>query len=279
VPGRFHVATEFWHLFFFPLLPLGTHVVLSEEGDRFRGVPIAASAKSMLLAWGRAFLCVIALWSLLAGWAEYRAWGRAEKDLKALDVSRLSERQAKSEVEYLENQKQTRHGRLVFLACLFGGVVVLLGVLAILPYRAGFERAVQLGLAAQVPPESLAAQYHQPVPGAEQQARLLSEIKPPDPEQRWSARTQYFALIFLALGCLLSYLAFSAWLAEGFRSWESAIIRAGIAVGCLLLTWLALGILANWGKKTTVRGALLLLVLFAILAAAGPYPSQWSQGR
>ena len=55
VPGLFHVATRFGHVDYFPLIPLGSYVVLSQAGDEFQGVRISLSLKSLLLAWARAF--------------------------------------------------------------------------------------------------------------------------------------------------------------------------------------------------------------------------------
>jgi hypothetical protein len=60
VPGMYHVATQFLHVYFLPLAPSKSFIVLdaTKDGDRFRGVPIALSKKSMLFAWLRA-ACVI----------------------------------------------------------------------------------------------------------------------------------------------------------------------------------------------------------------------------
>ena len=57
VPGVFHVATQFFHLQFFPLIPLQSLIVLAGT-DGERGVPTAMSLKSVLMAWFRAFLLI-----------------------------------------------------------------------------------------------------------------------------------------------------------------------------------------------------------------------------
>ena len=51
VPGMFHVATRFFHFFFFPLVPLRTFVVLEGTQHRgsFQGRQIRLSLKSILL--------------------------------------------------------------------------------------------------------------------------------------------------------------------------------------------------------------------------------------
>lgn len=53
VPGLFHVATKFGHLWYIPLIPTSSFLVLSEDGDGWRGLDIPMSGKSVLLAWLR----------------------------------------------------------------------------------------------------------------------------------------------------------------------------------------------------------------------------------
>ncbi|MDB5300067.1 MAG: hypothetical protein JWO87_1730 [Phycisphaerales bacterium] len=61
VAGMFHVATKFGHVNFLPLIPMQTYIVLSRNGNQFRGVPIPLSAKSILLAWARVVSLVVAV--------------------------------------------------------------------------------------------------------------------------------------------------------------------------------------------------------------------------
>ena len=61
VPGLFHVATKFGHLWYIPLIPMGSCVVLSQDGSGWRGVPISLSLKSVLMAWARIGLFIMAL--------------------------------------------------------------------------------------------------------------------------------------------------------------------------------------------------------------------------
>jgi hypothetical protein len=51
-----YVATQFGHLWFIPLIPIQTWIVIagSESGNCFRGVQIPMSGKSILIAWLRA---------------------------------------------------------------------------------------------------------------------------------------------------------------------------------------------------------------------------------
>jgi len=53
VPGLFHVATNFVHIYYIPLLPTGSHVVLGKEGDTWHGAPCGLSLKSLFIAWMR----------------------------------------------------------------------------------------------------------------------------------------------------------------------------------------------------------------------------------
>lgn len=63
-PKLFYVATRFFHVYYAPLIPLGSYVIRtgSEEGEKFDGVKIALSWKSVLAAWVRTVLviCMIA---------------------------------------------------------------------------------------------------------------------------------------------------------------------------------------------------------------------------
>ena len=53
VPGLCHVATQFGHLYYIPLIPFGSYAVISETGDDFQGAPLPLSGKSVLTAWLR----------------------------------------------------------------------------------------------------------------------------------------------------------------------------------------------------------------------------------
>lgn len=53
--GMFHVVTQFGHLYYIPLIPTGSFVVLEKTADGgFRGAPIPLSFKSLLAGWLRA---------------------------------------------------------------------------------------------------------------------------------------------------------------------------------------------------------------------------------
>jgi hypothetical protein len=58
VPQLCHVATRFGHLYYIPLIPLGSYAVFDKSGDQFSGAPIPLSGKSVVMAWLRA-ACVV----------------------------------------------------------------------------------------------------------------------------------------------------------------------------------------------------------------------------
>jgi len=68
VPGMFHVVTQFGHLYYIPLIPTGSYIVLEKNNDGgFRGVSIPISFKSWLIAWLRAGCIVAILASIVIG--------------------------------------------------------------------------------------------------------------------------------------------------------------------------------------------------------------------
>jgi hypothetical protein len=57
--GMFHVVTRFGHLYYIPLIPTGSFLVLEKTADGgFRGTQIPFSFKSLLAGWLRAFSIV-----------------------------------------------------------------------------------------------------------------------------------------------------------------------------------------------------------------------------
>jgi len=53
VPQVGHVATRFFHLYYVPLIPVGTFLVTDERDDAFSGLPLPLSLKSILVGWLR----------------------------------------------------------------------------------------------------------------------------------------------------------------------------------------------------------------------------------
>jgi hypothetical protein len=53
IEGLGEVQTRFFHIWFVPLIPLGSTFVTHEDGNHIHGFPVGFSVKSILLAWGR----------------------------------------------------------------------------------------------------------------------------------------------------------------------------------------------------------------------------------
>lgn len=70
VAGIGHVATQFFTLYYLPILPLGTYFVTSEENNSIHGVKLPFNLKSIGVAYLRGLLAVGALVSIgTAIWA------------------------------------------------------------------------------------------------------------------------------------------------------------------------------------------------------------------
>lgn len=54
IPGVGHVVTRFGHLNYVPLFPMGSFLVVQEQGDQFIGAPIGLNGKSILTTYLRA---------------------------------------------------------------------------------------------------------------------------------------------------------------------------------------------------------------------------------
>jgi hypothetical protein len=69
VPQVGHVATRFFHLYYVPLIPVGTFLV-TDERDEFAGLPLPWSFKSIVVGWLRTAGFVAfapAVYSLITG--------------------------------------------------------------------------------------------------------------------------------------------------------------------------------------------------------------------
>ncbi|WP_144429503.1 hypothetical protein [Myxococcus hansupus] len=71
VPGLGYVATQFAHINYLPLFPMKSWLVVSEEGNGWRGQAIPLSWKSVLVAWGRVALIAAAAVSFFSGLGTY----------------------------------------------------------------------------------------------------------------------------------------------------------------------------------------------------------------
>lgn len=72
IPGLFSVATKFFHLYYVPLIPFESWLIIdgTETAEGFQGRKISLSGKSILLAWMRAAAVVCSIgavfWGLIA---------------------------------------------------------------------------------------------------------------------------------------------------------------------------------------------------------------------
>jgi hypothetical protein len=66
VPGLFYVVTTFGHIWYFPLIPTGSYLIIDDGTDE-NGVQITMSMKSVLMGWMRAFSFVIGAILLIVG--------------------------------------------------------------------------------------------------------------------------------------------------------------------------------------------------------------------
>jgi hypothetical protein len=75
VPGLCYVVTRFFHLWFFPLIPVQTYLILEAQGKR--GLAIPMSGKSVLIGWLRPACLVVLVISTavtIAGLLDYVKW-------------------------------------------------------------------------------------------------------------------------------------------------------------------------------------------------------------
>ncbi len=63
--GSSFIGTKFFHIWFLPLIPVGSHVVLEESGDGFRGIPTGLHGKSVLAGYLRVWGPVAVVAALL----------------------------------------------------------------------------------------------------------------------------------------------------------------------------------------------------------------------
>ncbi|MGZ3475369.1 MAG: hypothetical protein ACXWUG_14580, partial [Polyangiales bacterium] len=59
--GDIHVATKFFHIWFIPLIPTESFLVLAEEDKGFRGIKLPMSGKSVFAAYFRTSMVALAI--------------------------------------------------------------------------------------------------------------------------------------------------------------------------------------------------------------------------
>ena len=66
VPGLFYVVTTFGHIWYLPLIPTGSYLII-DDGTGENGMQITMSMKSVLMGWGRALSFVVGVILILVG--------------------------------------------------------------------------------------------------------------------------------------------------------------------------------------------------------------------
>jgi hypothetical protein len=76
VGNLFYVRTQFFHLWFIPLIPLTTYIVIagSEQGTGFKGMQTSMSLKSVLFGWLRAGCVIAGVFCLIAGLINFMSY-------------------------------------------------------------------------------------------------------------------------------------------------------------------------------------------------------------
>jgi hypothetical protein len=74
VPGLLHVETEFFHLWYLPLVPLRSWIVLPHQRDAWSGVPIPLSFRSVAIAWFRGCCFLLGFAALILASIRWDEW-------------------------------------------------------------------------------------------------------------------------------------------------------------------------------------------------------------
>ena len=124
IPHVGHVATRFFHLYYVPLIPLGTFLIPPGASDESDGTPLPLSWKSVIVGWLRSIAFVAFLPAAL----------------------------------WIFNGTMRGEPRRVLAGVVTG---VLAGIVLLVVYRlkairqASYERAVEIGRRIQLPPETM----------------------------------------------------------------------------------------------------------------------------
>jgi len=124
VPRVGHVATRFFHLYWIPLIPVGTFLVTEEKDDDFKGFPLPLNGKSIFIGWLRTI-----------GWV-------------GLAAAVIAAFMAIGEKQY------GWAGAAAAAGVIAAGMLLALYRLTIFT-RASYERALELGRQVGLPPEQL----------------------------------------------------------------------------------------------------------------------------
>lgn len=253
VPGRFHVATRFFTVFFLPVLPLQGLIVLEETAGRATGIPIPIGVRSLLLAWLRGGLC---------------GGGLVLTAVGLIGV-----------VDHFNSSMPRPLPESILFLC--GGVVLLaagVASLRVFAHAASFDRAVQLALAANVDPAQISAQYRQPIPSADALERLKRGITPVNEAGKPAfgpVGNTISNLIGGGVGALLLLWGGDNLLHYGFRGWGTSFFWAApTSIGLLLLLMIVAALL-KLSARITDCFMLAGVATFFFGGGLGPWLSAW----
>ena len=68
--GHASIATHFFHVYFVPLVPLGSHLVVTGAGNGYRSIPLGFHLRSVLAGYGRGLGPVVTIALFFAAHAE-----------------------------------------------------------------------------------------------------------------------------------------------------------------------------------------------------------------
>lgn len=138
VPDLFYVGTRFFHIWYIPLIPVGSFLVLEDTDAGFRGVPIGLSFRSIFTAWFRTFFVLLAL--LCIGLSIYAVF-TGTPDLLGMLAWEVFQRDL-SDLVHIPWIAQTVIFYGLMLSCIFVGIVTYWGSHRFA--RASYKRAVAL---------------------------------------------------------------------------------------------------------------------------------------
>jgi hypothetical protein len=190
VPGLFYVATRFFHLWYIPLIPLGTYLVADDDAEEKSGRSIGFSVKSMLMGWARSAMVLGALLMLL--WAGFSVFTGAPMVIDEYFLVHLPDDIAGAiEIPF------------ILQALVFYGVVLFFALLCVLGYwlstkitKAGYQQALALAEEAHPPREMIDRHFGKGSTAASIPAPIAAAPAPPPPGQPGQTYGQVFSQPF-----------------------------------------------------------------------------------
>lgn len=116
--GEAYVATRFFHIYFLPLIPLESKLILEQLGEgQYRAMPIGLHPASVLLGYGRIWLPILALgffFDAFAGWDDVTNEGYAPAVTSTVLTVLLAAAAALSWIRFGQLGGDAREQRLIY---------------------------------------------------------------------------------------------------------------------------------------------------------------------